>query len=230
MGKSELRHPSLGTILGAIATVFSLAALIISLTSNADALSGRNVVRKGDIAPGAVTAKSLAREAIHPKALAKGSVVARALANGSVDARALANDSVDASALTKGAVTANGLARDSVTATALAEDSVTAGAIAPGSVYGAALGAQTVHIVPIADLDAVAENGTWTASNTETAICAPGERLLAGGFSFTNPGNREAAFLQALPFLSATTNGVSARITSNSGGSAAAEVEAVCLR
>jgi hypothetical protein len=121
------------------------------------------------------------------------------------------------------------LAKDAVTGEALGEDSVTARAIAPGSVYGGALGAETIHTVPIADLDAVAENGTWTASNTETAVCGTGERLLGGGFAFTNPGNREVAFLQALPFTNRAANGVSGRITSNSGGSAAAEIVALCL-
>jgi hypothetical protein len=230
MGKSELTRPSFGAVMGTIGAVAGLAALIISLSSNADALSGRAVVRKGDIAPGAVTARSLARGAVHPKALANGAVNAKALANSSVNAKTLANDAVTSSALAKGSVTPNALAHDAVTPNALADDSVTASAIAPGSVYGAALGAQTVHMVPIADLDAVAENGTWTASNTEVATCAPGERLLGGGLNFTNPGNREVAFLEALPFISATTNGVSGRITSTSGGSAVAEVEALCLK
>jgi hypothetical protein len=167
-------------------------------------------VRKGDIAPGAVTAKTLAKGAVHTKALAKGAVTAKNLA--------------------KGAVTAKALATAAVGQGALMDDSVTASAIAPGSIYGGALGTETIHVVPIKDLDAVAENGTWTASNTATALCGTGERLLGAGFAFTNPGNREAAFLQALPFVSATTNGVSGRITSNSGGTAEGEVVALCLK
>ena len=82
----------------------------------------------------------------------------------------------------------------------------------------------------IADLDAVASNIEWTASNTEAALCGPGERLLGGGFAFTNPGNREAAWLQALPALGGETNGFTGRITTDSGGTATAEVAAICLR
>ena len=83
---------------------------------------------------------------------------------------------------------------------------------------------------PIADLDTVAANPEWTASNTETALCGPGERLLGGGFAFTNPGNREAAWLQAMPVISSEAGGVAGRITTNSGGTAGAEVAAICLR
>jgi hypothetical protein len=200
MGKSELRHPSLGTVLGSIGAVLGFAALVVSLTTSASALPSQTIIHKGDIAPGAVTAKSLAKGAVHAKAIAKGAVKAKALA--------------------KGAVTTGALANDSVTETA----------IAPGSVYGGALGAETVHVIPIKDLDAVASNPEWTASNTETAVCAAGEHLLGGGFSFTEPGNREVAFLQALPFTNGGTSGVSGRITSNSGGTAVGEVEALCLK
>jgi hypothetical protein len=190
--------------------VLGFAALIVSLSGSANATSSSTLVRKGDIAPGAVTAKALAKGAVHSKALAKGAINAKALA--------------------KGAVTASALARDAVTGDALGEDSVTARAIAPGSVYGGALGTETVHTVPIADADSVASNPEWTASNTETAVCGTGERLLSAGFAFTNPGNREVAFLQALPFTNnGTANGVSGRITSNSGGSATAEIVALCL-
>jgi hypothetical protein len=40
------------------------------------AATDKDNVRKGDIAPGAVTAKKLARGAVHTKALAKGALVA----------------------------------------------------------------------------------------------------------------------------------------------------------
>jgi hypothetical protein len=198
MGKFELGRPSLGTVLGSIGAVLGFTALLVSLSSSANALPSHTLVHRGDIAPGAVTAQALAPGAVRAKKLAKGAVNAKALAKGAVGAGALA------------------------------DDSVTSAAIAPGSVYGAALGTEVVHTVPIADIDAVAENGTWTAGNGEVALCAPGERLLGGGFAFTNPGNREVAFLEEL--LSPTGNGVLGRITSNSGGLAAAEVEALCLK
>jgi hypothetical protein len=133
-----------------------------------------------------------------------------------------------APALAKEAVNRRVLKKEAVLARA-----ITAGAIAPGSVHGVALGAEVVHQTPIADIDEVAENGKWTAGNTEVALCGPGEALLAPGFIFANPGNREVAWLEARPFLTSdgsSANGVSGRITSNSGGSAEAVVMALCLQ
>jgi len=198
-------------VLGGIAALLSLAALIVSLSSSASARSNSTLVRKGDIAPGAVTAKALAPSAVRAKALAKGAVHTKNLSKGAVNAKALA----------KGAVGAD----------AIAPNAVTAAAIAPGSVYGGALGPQTIHTAPIPDADTVAENGTWTASNTEIAYCGLGERLLSGSFAFTEPGNREVSFLQVRPFINTSSpSGVSGRIASNSGGAAVGEIGAVCLK
>ena len=197
---SQFRAPRLATVFGGIGMVAGCLSLVVSLSGSADAQASRTLVRRGDIAPGAITAKAIAPGAVRSKALAKGAVGPKSLAQGAVKAAAISKGAIDASAL--------------------ASDAVTSSALAPGSVYGGALGTVTFHTVPIADLDAIAENGTWTASNTETATCAKGERLLAPSFSFTNPGNREVAFLQALPFSNGEANGVSARITSNSGGTA----------
>jgi hypothetical protein len=220
MARTTFKRPTPGTAMGALGLLFGSLALVVALSSSADAGSRHAFVRKGDIAAGAVTAKTLAKGAVHPKALANGAVTSRKLKAGSVNTQALA----------KGAVTAAILAKNSVTAAALTDDSVTAGAIAPGSVYGGSLGTLTTRTVQIADQDAVAENGTWTASNTEAVTCAPGERVISGGFVFTNPGNREVGVLQVLPFINGDTQGVTGRFTSNSGGSAVAEVEAVCLK
>jgi hypothetical protein len=203
MKRFKLKRPAPGTILG-------LLALIIALAGNANAFSGRVIVRKGDIAKGAVTAKALAGGAVH----------ARALAPGAVQAKALAAGSVSAAALKPGAVTAQGLAPNAVTAPA----------IAPGSVYGGALGPVAIHGAPIGDLDSVAENGTWTASSVVTATCGAGERLLSGGVVFTDPGNHEVGMLEALPFSNGPNGGLAGQITSNSGGSASAEVQALCLK
>ncbi len=190
----KLKRPSPGTVLGTL-------ALIVAIAGNANAFGGQKiVVRKGDIAKGAVTANTLAKGAVHAKALAKGAVTAEALKPGAVGPAALANDAV------------------------------TAAALAPGSVYGGALGSVTLHTAPMADVDAVAENGTWTASDSANAACATGERLLTGGIVFTNPGNREVGVLESLPYSNSTTSGYLGRITSNSGGSAAAEVQAICLK
>jgi hypothetical protein len=183
-------------------TVLGLLALIVAVAGNTGAFAGTThiVVRKGDIAKGAVTANALAKGAVHAKALAKGAVGAQALKPGAV------------------------------TTSALAPDAVTSSALAPGSVYGGALGLVTVHSAPMKDLDAVAENGTWTASDSAGVPCSPGERLLTGGIVFTNPGNREVGVLESLPFSNATTSGFVGQITSNSGGTAAAEVQAICLK
>lgn len=199
-----------GTVLGAAALIVAIAALVVALIGVAGAASTRVIVRKGDIAPGAVTAK--------------------ALANGAVTAGKIRGGAVTAPKIRKRSVTALKLAAGAVTSEAIAADAVTAAQLAPGSVYGGALGTETLVTKPIADLDAVPSNPEWTASNAETALCGPGERLLGTGFAFTNPGNREVGWLQALPIVSAESQGVTGRITSNSGGTAGAEVAAVCLK
>jgi len=182
-------------------TVLGALALIVAIGGNANAFSSTHlIVRRGDIAKGAVTAK----------ALAKGSVTSGKIAKGAVGAKAL------------GAA--------AVTPPAIANDAVTASAIAPGSVYGGALGPVTLHTAAIKDLDESLAPGTWTASESPTALCGPGERLLSGGVVFSNPGNREVGIIEALPFSNGSANGEIGRITSNSAGTASAEVQAICLK
>lgn len=193
MSKLKAKRPSAGAVLGTL-------ALIVALAGSAEAVSNHTIVRKGDIAKGAVTAKALAAGAVHPKALAKGAV--------------------SAAALRKGAVTA----------TALAPDAVSAAAIAPGSVYGGSLGPVSVHSAGIVDLDSNPANIEWTTSSSVTALCGAGERLLSGGVVFTNPGNKEVAVISSVPFVNGEQNGWVGRITTNSGGTAAAEVQAFCLK
>ena len=205
MRKTKLKRPAPGTVLG-------LLALIVAVAGNTGAFAGSGKkVTKNDLAKGAVTAK----------ALAKGAVGSKALAKEAVTAKVLAKDSVTSAALKAG----------SVTSTGLASNAVTASAIAPGSIYGAALGPVVVHSTPIADLDEIAQNPTWTASNTENAVCGAGERLLTGGIFVTNPGTREVGVIEALPIsINGGFNGYSARLTSNSGGTSTAEVQAICLK
>lgn len=217
MTMPKLKRPSLGTVLGFTALVVAIGGTAHAATSHP---TKTIIVRKGEIAKGAVTAKALAPGAVRAVAIARGAVHRKALAESAVGPAALATGSVQTRALAAGAVGSG----------QIAPDAVTAGAIAPGSVYGGALGAVTVHSAPMADLDAVAENGTWTASDTASALCATGERLMTGGVVFTNPGNREVGILESLPFSNGTSNGMAARITSNSGGLAAAEVQAICLK
>lgn len=199
------RRPSLGTAMGFL-------ALVVALGGVATAAPNRTtLVQRGDIAPGAVTARALAQNAVKAKAIASGAVNSRKLADGAVNRRVLA----------KGAVTTR----------SLAPSAVTSAAIAPGSVYGAALGQISIKATPIADIDQVAANPEWTAGNSEVALCAPGEALLGTGFLFTNPGNREVTWLEATPFLSPSSgSGVKGRFASNSGGSATGQIMAICLK
>jgi hypothetical protein len=196
---------------------FGLAALVIvigvaiaQMTGVAGADPSRIVIHKGEIAPGAVTAKNLAKGAVNGAALAKGAVHA-----GDISPKA---------------VTEKALKEGAVGTAALARDAVTAGQLAPGSVYGGALGAETLISKPIADLDTTAHNGEWTSSNTEAALCGPGEALLGSGFAFTNPGNSQASWLQALPVLNGDTRGVLGRVATDSGGTASGQVFAICLK
>jgi hypothetical protein len=223
-----------GLLLGLIAVVISLSS-----TAGATGHHGGGKITARRLAPGAVTAKAIAPGAVGKKALAKSAVTSRALSDDSVNARVLRDGAVTGPSIAAGAVTANGLAAGAVTSKAiaggavgvpaLAPDAVTKAAIAPGSVYGGALGTESIHMTPIVDQDAVAENGTWTPSNTEVTLCAPGEALLGTGFIFTEPGNHEVSFLRAAPFLGGAGNGVSGEIASNSGGSARAQIMAICL-
>jgi hypothetical protein len=213
--KPKLKRPPPGTALGFL-------AVLIALAGNTGAFAGPThlIVRRGDIARGAVTANALAKNAVTAAKLRQAAVTTRALKQGAVTANAIAAGAVGAPALAKGAVGP----------TALAPDAVTASALAPNSVYGGALGPVSVHSTPIADLDEAADLSTWTTSSTETASCTTGERLLTGGVVFTNPGNRRVAIVRSLPFTVGEASGVSGQITSDSGGSAAAEVVAICLQ
>jgi len=206
----QVRRPSSGTILGAVGAVLGLIALLVSISGIAGAAPQTVLVQRGDIAPGAVTAKALANGAVHRKNIAASAVTSVKLADEAVNKRVLK----------KGVVTARALARDAVTA----------GAIAPGSVYGGALGQRTIHAVPVADLDQIAANPEWTAGNTEVATCGAGEALLGIGFAMTQPGNREVSWLQVSPFLAPTGDGVSGRYASNSGGASEGQVMALCLK
>jgi hypothetical protein len=213
MRPPRLRRPSPGTALG-------LLALIVALAGTANAGPTQVIVHRGDIAPGAVTARALANGAVTTKKLRKHSVSALKLATAAVGTTALADNAVGAAALKPGAI---GPA-------ALAANAVTSSALAPGSVYGAALGVLSLHTTPITDHDEVAQNPTWTTSDTEEAACGSGERLLTGGVIFTNPGTREVAVVRSLPISNSSFQGYSAQITSNSGGAATAEVQAICLK
>lgn len=215
MSRPQIKRPAPGTVLG-------LVALIVAVAGNTGAFagSGNQKVTKHDLAKGAVTAHALAKDAVRAPKIAKGAVTARAIKPGAVAAGALAADAVGAVAIKPGAVGA----------AALAPNAVTSAALAPGSVYGAALGPVVVHSTPIADLDKALAPDSWTASNTENATCAAGERLLSGGVGFTNPGSREVGVIELRPYSTGSLNGVAARITSNSGGTATAEVQAICLK
>lgn len=182
------------------------AALVMAMAAFGVAVSGiasaspKVIVRKGDIAPGAVTAKSIAGGA------------------------------VTAPKIKKNAVTAPKLAKGSVTSRTIAGGSVTGAAIAPESVGATQLAEEELVTTPIKDLDTVAHNGEWTASNTETAVCAAGSKVLGGGFAIPSLNNGEATWMQMLPVINGGTNGIQGRLQSDAGGSAPGEVIAICLK
>lgn len=176
-------------------------ALIVAVAGNSGAFAGTKViVRKGQIAKGAVTAKALAQGAVHPAAIAKGAVGVAALRPGSVGS------------------------------SVLAPDAVTSGQLAPGSVYGGALGEVTLHSAAIVDADASADLSNWTPSPPVTAACTPGERVLSGGVVITNAGNGRVGIVTSQPFMNGAQSGWVGSITTDAGGLAKAEVQALCLR
>ncbi|HEX4306445.1 MAG TPA: hypothetical protein VHZ54_10430 [Solirubrobacterales bacterium] len=194
MGKLKRGRPSAGVVLGTL-------ALIVAVAGNAGAFAGTKViVRKGQIAKGAVTAKTLGAGAVHPKALAPGAVTAAAIKGGAVGGAALA------------------------------PDSVSGGALAPGSVYGGALGEVTLHSAAIVDIDTVPHNGEWTPSQPAVATCGMGERVLSGGVVFTEPGNGQVGIVTTQPFVNGGAQGWAGRITTDSGGTAKAEAQVLCLK
>jgi hypothetical protein len=204
--------------MAAFAAAMSLVAVGISLSGVATA-SQRVLVRKGDIAPGAVTRKSIA----------KGAVTTPKLKNGAVTSGKLGAGSVTGPALENGSVTSAKLGAGSVTPPAIAPGSVTSGAIAPGSVGATQLTQEEVVTKPIADLDKVAHNGEWTASNVEVAACGAGGDLLGGGFALLNPNNGESAWIQVLPIVNGEIKAISGRFVSDAGGVAGGEIVAICL-
>jgi hypothetical protein len=193
MKKPKLRRPSPAVVLAGL-------ALVVAVVGTASAAPKTTViVRKGEIAKGAVTAKALANGAVHPKALAVGAVGAAAIKQGAVGSAAIA------------------------------PDSVTAPAIAPGSVGGGTLGEVTLHSAAIVDAD-VDALGEWTTSTPVTVLCGSGERVLSGGVVFTSVANREIGIVTSQPFVNGASNGWVGAITTNTGGLAKAEVQALCLK
>jgi hypothetical protein len=216
---AEKWHPTPTFWLAGAALVVALAAFAVSVSGIATA-SPKVIIRRGDIAPGAVTAKALAKGAVTAPKIRKGTITGAKLAGGSVTGEDLANGSVTSSKLVAG----------SVTAQAIAADAVTSGAIAPHAVGAGQLGEAEVISRSIADLDKVAHNGEWTASNAEVAVCGPGSRLLGGGFSVSALTNGESDWMEELPIVNGEVNGVAGRFTSDAGGAAAGQIVAVCLR
>jgi hypothetical protein len=81
------------------ALVLSMVTLLLAITSTAGALPGKDLVKKGDIAKGAVTARALAGGAVKAKAIAPRAVTSKKLANDAIVERTLAPFSVGAFAL-----------------------------------------------------------------------------------------------------------------------------------
>jgi hypothetical protein len=184
--------------------VLGTLALIVAVAGNTGAFAGTKVtkvvIRKGQIAKGAVSAKALAPGAVHPAAISKGAVGLAALRPGSVDS------------------------------SVLAPDSVTSGALAPGAVYGGVLGEVTLHAAALKDEDLSADLSNWTVSQPAIAMCASGERVLSGGVVVTNSGNHRVGIVQTAPFSNGGNTGWVGQITTDAGGQATAEVQALCLK
>jgi len=216
---SEKWHPTPTFWLAGAALLVALAAFAVSVSGIATA-SPKVIVRKGDIAPGAVTAKALAKGAVTGPKVRKATITGAKLASGSVTSEDLVN----------GSVTSSKLGAGSVTSQAIASGAVTSGAIAPRSVGAAQLGDVEVVSKAIADLDKIAHNGEWTASNGEVAVCGPGSRLLGGGFSVSTLTNGEFDWMEELPVVNSELNGVVGRFTSDAGGASTGQIVAVCLK
>jgi hypothetical protein len=189
------------------ALVLSICALSVALGGNAVAYTlgakgggGHHKIRRGEIAKGAVTASALANGAVTGNKLGTGAVGERAIRPGAVSEHALANSAV------------------------------TARVIAANSVYGYALGPTEVATTGIKDLDASPDLSTWTNSGTFSATCPSGARVLSGGIQFTNLGNRRVAPTVSAPSVNGGTNSWQGEITTDSGGMAEANVQALCLK
>jgi hypothetical protein len=178
----------------------ALLALVIAVAAAANAAPGKVIIRKGDIAPGAVTSKALARGA------------------------------VTANKIRKGAVTAPKLGKSSVTSEAIAGSAVTGPAIAPGSLEAGMLAPISVVAKAIPDPDQAPHNGEWTASNEEVAVCGAGEALLGGGFGFSGPSNGQSSLLKMLPVINGQAHGMVGQFMSDAGGAVSGEVLAICLK
>jgi hypothetical protein len=150
------------------ALAVAVLALIVAFVGTASAAQGAKtvIVRKGQIAKGAVTAKNLAR--------------------GGPPRRDLRGCRLRERARRRRARFGHDRGWRGVGSSAIAPDAATSGASAPGSTYGGALGAVPVHAAPIADRDADPSNIEWTVSETVVASCGPWGLVLSGGVVFTS--------------------------------------------
>jgi len=202
------------------AFALSVVAVVMASIGWATATT-RVVVHKGDIAPGAVTARALAKGAVTAPKIRKHAVTAPKVAEAAIRSVNLASESVNQRTLRK----------EAVGTIALAKDAVTSAQLAPSSVYLGALSVEeTLHVKELKDLDTAPHNGEWTYSNPEAVLCSPGELLLSPSFQFTKAGNGEAMWVEAYPYLNGGQRGVSGRIQSDAGGAATANVAALCLK
>lgn len=214
---SKLKPSNRGLALAALA--ISVGAFVMASIAAATA-TPRVIVRKGDIAPGAVTSKALEKGAVTSAKIRKHAVTAPKVAEGAIRSVSLASESVNKRVLKK----------EAVGTVALAKDSVTSAQIAPRSVYLGALGVEeTIQAKEIKDLDQAPHNGEWTYSNPETVFCNPGELLVGTGYQFTKAVNGEAIWVEVKPYLSGPQEGVTGRIQSDAGGNAGAVIIASCL-
>jgi hypothetical protein len=81
----------------------------------------------------------------------------------------------------------------------------------------------------IVDADVLPDK-EWTVSAPVTLHCGLGERLLSGGVVFTTVADKEIGIAVSQPFVNGADNCWVGAITTNAGGLAKAEVQALCLK
>ena len=210
MGELKLNtRASIGAVTGPVGLLLGLVAVVISLSGIADASSSHgHKITANQLAPNAVTAKAIKRGAVGPKALRKYAVNSRALADNAVNKRILA--------------------KESVIARALAPDAVSAAAIAPApsTAVPSQPSRSTSRRSPISTPSRRIPNGRRATPKPRSALRGKPCRHRLHVHRIRQPRGR---LLRAAPFLAAGGNGVTGEITSNSGGTAKAQIMAICL-
>jgi hypothetical protein len=71
--------------------------------------------------------------------------------------------------------------------------------------------------------------GEWTLSNEEFAACPAGVYLLGGGLAFNGRTDGETSVTKIEPVVDGSLRGIFGQFPSDAGGTASAQVYAICL-